>query len=67
MKFEKVFHKGREHFLKGHKFRCKLYAFVCRILFHCDIPFKTDIDKSVYFCHNAFGVIINPNAKIMGG
>ena len=67
MKFEKVFHKGREHFLKNHKFRSKIYSLFCRMVFHCDIPFKTDIDKSVYFCHNAFGVVINPNAKIMGG
>lgn len=35
------------------------------MLFYCAIPFKTDIDKSVYFCHNVFGVIINSNAKIM--
>lgn len=67
MKFEKVFHKGREHFLKNHKIRSKIYEFICHMFFHCDIPLKTDIDKSVYFCHNAFGVIINPNAKIMGG
>ena len=67
MKFEKVFHKGREHFLKNHKIRSKIYGLFCRMFFHCDIPFKTDIDKSVYFCHDAFGVVINPNAKLWGG
>lgn len=67
MKFEKVFQKGREHYLKGHTLRRKAYSLFCKVYFHCDIPFQTDIDASTYFCHNAFGVIINPNAKILGG
>lgn len=33
MKFEKVFHKGREHFLKNHKIRSKIYSLFCRIFF----------------------------------
>ena len=67
MKFEKVFHKGRVHYLKGHKLRSKLYYVFCRLFFHCDIPPGTEIAESVYFCHNAFGVVINHCAKIGGG
>lgn len=67
MKFEKVFHKGRMHYLKRHKLRSKLYSAFCRFYFHCDIPLRTEIAESVYFCHNAFGVVINPYAKIAGG
>ena len=39
----------------------------CKLYFQCDIPFETDIDETVYFCHNAFGVVINPNAKLEKG
>lgn len=67
MKFEKVFQKGRERYLKGHTLCRKAYSLFCKVYFHRDIPFQTDIDASTYFCHNAFGVIINPNAKILGG
>lgn len=28
---------------------------------------ETKIDKTVYFCHNAFGVVINPRTVIMSG
>lgn len=67
MKFEKVFHKGRVHYLRGHKIRSRLYNVFCRLYFHCDIPVATQIAKTAYFCHNAFGVVINPNTKIGGG
>lgn len=67
MKFEKIFYKGRMHYLKGHKIRAKLYRIFCKVSFQCDIPFQADISETVYFCHNAFGVVINPHAQIMGG
>ena len=39
----------------------------CKLYFQCDIPFEADIDEPVHFCHNAFGVVINPNAKLEKG
>lgn len=67
IKFENVFRKGRDHYLKGHNLRRKVYSVFCKLYFQCDIPFQTDIADSTYFCHNAFGVVINPNSKIWGG
>lgn len=67
MKFERVFQRGRRHYLKEHFLRARLYQVFCRLYFHCDIPFRTEIAEGVYFCHNAFGVVINSNAKLMGG
>lgn len=67
MKFEKVFHKGRKHYLKKHRIRSKIYSAFCKVFFHCDIPFQTEIAESTYFCHNAFGVVINSHAVIRGG
>ena len=45
----------------------KIYKLISRCLFTCDIPLEADIDDTVYFCHSAFGTVINPNAKIGGG
>ena len=67
MKFESVFKHGRKHYLKGHSIRAKLYQVFCKLYFQCDIPFRTEIAEDVHFCHNAFGVVINSNAKLMGG
>lgn len=67
IKFGSVFRKGREHYQKGHNLRRKAYSAFCKLCFHCDIPLQTDIADSTYFCHNAFGVVINPNSKICGG
>lgn len=67
MKFERIFFRGKYHYNKGHRIRERLYKGLCRIVFNCDIPFSTNIDQEVYFCHNAFGVVINPLSKIGGG
>ncbi len=67
MKFEKFLHRGQYHTKKGHKIRSKLLKWFCRIVYQCEIPFEADIDESVYFCHNAFGVVINKNAIICQG
>ena len=67
MKFERIFHKGRAHYLKGHLIRRKIYTLFIKMYFHCDIPLQTDISESTYFCHNAFGVVISPNTRILGG
>lgn len=66
-KFEKVFRKGRKHYLKGHRIIAKAYRICMRVFYQCDIPLSTDIAEDVYFCHNAFGVVINPNAVIHAG
>lgn len=67
LKFEKVFRRGRKHYLKGHTIRSKIYRTFIKLIYQCDIPLSADISESTYFCHNAFGVVINPNSKIMGG
>lgn len=67
MKFEKVFQYGQKALRENNKLIVKGLTILCKIMYHCDIPFETNIDKTVYFCHNAFGVVINPNTVISGG
>ena len=38
-----------------------------RIVCTCDIPFQADIDDSVHFNHNGFGIVINPLCKVGEG
>lgn len=66
IKFEKFFYRARSHYLKGHCKRARFYSLLMRLIYQCDIPPSTDISENVYFCHNTFGVVINPNAKIGG-
>lgn len=35
-----------------------------RIIFACDIPYKTKIGKNVEFPHHALGIVIHPDATI---
>jgi len=42
----------------------KLIRFWLRVYHCCDIPLSGKIDKTVYFNHNDFGIVINPNAEI---
>lgn len=35
-----------------------------RVVFACDIPYKTEIGKNVEFPHHALGIVIHPNAII---
>ena len=37
-----------------------------RWYYHCDIPPAAGIN-GVYFCHNGFGIVINPKARIGKG
>ena len=67
IKFEKLFHRGRKHYLQGHIIRSKIYRVLIKLIYQCDIPLAAEISENTYFCHNAFGVVINPNSKIMGG
>lgn len=38
-----------------------------KLIYQCDISPSTEISDTTYFCHNAFGVVINPNSIIRGG
>lgn len=38
-----------------------------RIIYQCDIPLNKAIDETVWFCHQGFGIVINPNAVISKG
>ena len=67
MKFENYYHKWKKHGKCGHTLRAKAYKHLLRVMFQCDIPFEAEIDRDVHFCHNAFGVVINPQAVIRGG
>lgn len=66
MKFEKIYWAGRK---VNNYFPVlgKIIKDITRVCFHCDIPYEVEMDKSVYFCHNAFGVVINKTAQIRGG
>lgn len=44
----------------------KLLYRMIRWYYHCDIPYSLNL-KGVYFCHNGFGIVINPNASIGEG
>ncbi len=37
---------------------------IMRVLFSCDIPYKTEIGKNVKFPHLALGVTMHPDVKI---
>ena len=32
--------------------------------YHCDIPYSLDV-SGCFFCHNGFGVVINPRTKLL--
>ena len=64
MKFEAVYRQGKRLFKSSHRLIAKIIKILCRIYFHCDIPYEAEIDEDVYFCHNAFSVVINPNVIV---
>lgn len=67
IKFKEIFRRARQHYLKGHRIRAKLYRIIMKLIYQCDISPSTEISDTTYFCHNAFGVVINPNSIIRGG
>ena len=67
MKFEKVFKIGHSLYRSNHKILAHVIQGFIRLRFNCDIPVQTEIAPDAYFCHNAFGVVINPAAKLGGG
>lgn len=40
---------------------------IMRVIFACDIPYKTMIGKNVEFPHHALGIVIHPDATIGDG
>ncbi len=42
-----------------------LYRYI-RIVYSADLPYQLDLE-GVYLCHNGFGIVINPEAKIGNG
>ena len=64
MNFNSLYFKGKLYSQNGHNLIARIYRFIIKVYYHCDIPFQTNIDPTVHFCHNAFGVVINPNARI---
>ena len=66
IKFEKLFNLSRRMYLSGHRILPRILQRYCRLIYHCDIPVTADIAPDAYFCHNAFGVVIHPNAVIGG-
>ena len=70
MKLTNVHHLcklGRKTYRSGHKKIAGLIRFYMRIVCNCDIPFEADIDDSVHFNHNGFGIVINPLCKVGEG
>lgn len=67
MDFKRVYFKGKSLYKKNHVILAKIYRMICKVVFSCDIPFQTDIDETVHFCHNGFGIVVNPNTIIRGG
>ena len=45
---------------------CKILHRCIRIRFQCDIPYSCDLNN-VYLCHEGFGIVISPKAKIGEG
>ena len=56
------------YYLKMHNSKCGVYRrcieVFLRIVFSCDIPYKTVIGKNCRFAHNALGVVIHPDVVI---
>ena len=58
---------GRKLYRSEHKKTAKLIRLYMRIVCTCDIPFEADIDDSVHFNHNGFGIVINPLCRVGEG
>lgn len=67
MGFHELFHFGQRMYRKKHRCIAKCVRILMRIIYQCDIKLETDIAKDVYFCHDAFGIVINPRSAIQGG
>ena len=68
MNINKVHHRMHRLFQRGGIFLifAKLLYRYIRIIYSADLPYQLDLD-GVYLCHNGFGIVINPGAKIGRG
>ena len=62
--FHRLFHLNQFLSKKNWKFLSARLQSLIRVIYHCDISPQAQIDKSVWFCHSGFGIVVNPRAKI---
>lgn len=67
MEFHKILHCGQKASKKNWVLIRKICRFILRARYQSEIDLAADIDKTVYFCHQGFGIVINPRVKIGGG
>lgn len=67
-RFNKLIQRQHAFYIGGGicKIISKILIRLIRWYYHCDIPASINI-KGVYFCHQGFGIVINPNAIIGEG
>ena len=63
-KITKLYLRARWFYLHKMTFVAKMIFRRMRIFYSCEIPYTCQIDKTVYFAHNALGVVINSTAVI---
>lgn len=63
--FHAVFHFGQRY--ANSKLVSKVVRVMLRIIWHCDIPLSQYIDRTVWFCHSGFDIVINKNTIIRSG
>lgn len=66
MKFENFFQIGHGLYISNHKMLVHIVKGYIKFRYYCDIPVRAEIAPDAYFCHNAFGVVINLCSKIGG-
>ena len=64
--FNKLFHYGQRANKNGWGFRRRICKYLLRIIYQCEIDLAADIDETVEFCHNGFGIVVNARSKIGG-
>ena len=68
MNVNKIHHRMHRLYQRGGYFLifAKLLYRYIRIVYSADLPYQLDLD-GVYLCHNGFGIVVNPEAKIGQG
>lgn len=67
MRFHKIYHLGKSACNRGLKIFPKICTIILRVFYCCDISLKAQIDESVWFCHDGFGIVINPRVFVGEG
>lgn len=60
----KIYILSRILYLKKIPILPKILLMINRIIFSCDIPYKSDIHSSVMFGHNGLGVVVHPKTSV---